>query len=178
LKAAFPAAELAACDIDREGVDFCAATFGATPIYGHENPDEIDIRERYDLVWCGSLLTHLDAPRWPGFLDLFACVLADDGVVVFTTAGREVERRLRVRSFLYSLTEELADAILAGYDEDGFGYADFPRRPGYGISLSKPAWVRTMLARYPELRLLTCIEQGWNKHQDAFALVRAPRSRA
>src|SRR4051812_24162879 len=43
LRAGFPAAEIAACDIDRDGVDFCARTFGATPIYSRDDPAEIPL---------------------------------------------------------------------------------------------------------------------------------------
>src|SRR6476620_8602013 len=32
LKAAFPEAEITACDIRRDAVDFCASTFGAVPV--------------------------------------------------------------------------------------------------------------------------------------------------
>src|SRR6185436_1772186 len=59
IKAEFPAARLGACDIDRDGVDFCAATFGASPVYGREDPAEVEIDDPYDLIWSGSLFTHL-----------------------------------------------------------------------------------------------------------------------
>ena len=38
LKAVFPDARLTACDLDRDAVDFCARTFGATPVYSHTDP--------------------------------------------------------------------------------------------------------------------------------------------
>lgn len=38
LRAAFPEARLIACDIDREGVDFCARTFAAEPVYSNSDP--------------------------------------------------------------------------------------------------------------------------------------------
>src|SRR5436309_14349941 len=67
LKAAFPRARLTACDIDHDAVDFCAETFGAEPIYSDEDPRAIELPGQYDLIWCGSLFTHLDAPRRAGF---------------------------------------------------------------------------------------------------------------
>src|SRR3954467_990164 len=70
LKADFPRARLTACDINRGGVDFCAETFGATPVYSAERPEEIRLPGSFDLIWCGSLFTHFDRDRWPGFLDL------------------------------------------------------------------------------------------------------------
>ena len=64
LKAEFPEAALTACDVIREGVDFCARTFGARAIYGKEDPSELELDERFDLIWCGSLLTHVDEENW------------------------------------------------------------------------------------------------------------------
>ena len=37
IKAAFPMAQLSACDIDADAVDFCSRTFNATPIYSSHN---------------------------------------------------------------------------------------------------------------------------------------------
>src|SRR5262245_38284150 len=61
LRAAFPEAELTACDVNREGVDFCAERFGAVPVYSDPDPERIPLEGTYDLIWVGSLLTHLDA---------------------------------------------------------------------------------------------------------------------
>src|SRR5437870_5495298 len=55
LKAAFPGAALTACDIDRDGVDFCASRFGAEPVYSVEDPGRIPVRGPFDLIWVGSL---------------------------------------------------------------------------------------------------------------------------
>src|ERR1700729_3189423 len=35
IRAAYPDAKLTACDILTDGVDFCADTFGAIPVYSH-----------------------------------------------------------------------------------------------------------------------------------------------
>src|SRR4051794_25448609 len=43
LKAAFPDAEIAACDIMRDGVDYCSKTFGATAIYSKDKPEKIPL---------------------------------------------------------------------------------------------------------------------------------------
>jgi SAM-dependent methyltransferase len=56
LRAAFPGAQISACDIIRDGVDFCASEFGALPIYSEDDPRKIPIKKNsYDLIWVGSL---------------------------------------------------------------------------------------------------------------------------
>jgi SAM-dependent methyltransferase len=56
LRAAFPRAEITACDIDAAGVDYCAETFGVTPVYSDPDPSRVDLGGPFDLIWCGSLL--------------------------------------------------------------------------------------------------------------------------
>jgi SAM-dependent methyltransferase len=58
LRALFPDAHLAACDLDRDAVDFCAAQFNATPVYSHEDIRRVSLDQCFDLIWCGSLFTH------------------------------------------------------------------------------------------------------------------------
>jgi SAM-dependent methyltransferase len=59
IRVAFPAARITACDLDRDGVDFCVREFGVNGVYSSSKPAEIPIGDQFDLIWCGSLLTHL-----------------------------------------------------------------------------------------------------------------------
>ena len=170
LKAEFPAARLTACDITREAVDFCAEVLGARPVYAGENPAELKIDETFDLIWCGSLLTHLDENRWRDVLTLFSAVLEPQGVLVFTTGGRYVAEGQRSGEITYhGLPPEALREMLADYDRDGFGYRDFPYATGYGTAIAKPAWVCSRLERFPSFKLLAYTERGWDRHQDVIA---------
>ena len=143
LKAAFPDAKLAACDINEDGVRFCEAELGATPFVSRENPDEIELAGKFDLIWCGSLLTHVDRDRWHPFLRLFESVLAPSGLLVFTVLGPTASERLRAGA-LYGSPQEAdrVNRILHGFEESGFGYSDYEGQAGYGLSLSTREWVR------------------------------------
>src|SRR5262249_53768032 len=141
LHAAFPDAEITACDLDKDGVDFCAKTFGAVPVYSAENPALIPVHGPFDLIWCGSLLTHLDKPLWPAFFDFSHAQLSPGGVLVFTVHGREAVHWIRSGKFDYGLGDP--PALLKEYDQHGFGYQHYPAHTlrNYGISLSSPTWV-------------------------------------
>jgi SAM-dependent methyltransferase len=173
LKAEYPEARLAACDIDHEAVNYCAETFGATPVYGHENPDAIEVDEKFDLIWCGSLLTHLNKGYWAAFLEFFESALTDRGLVIFTTCGRKIAAKLADHEDGATFMKE-ADAratILEGYNETGFGYANYSLPDGmredlslpetYGISLVKPSWVCRVLERRTSLQLVSFTENRW-----------------
>jgi SAM-dependent methyltransferase len=173
LKADFPGARIAACDIDHEAVDFCARTFGATAVYGREHPAEIEIDTLFDLIWCGSLFTHLDRPLWDEFLDFFESSLVVGGVLIFTTSGRNMAARLGDDEQGGSIMKHAAqrEEILRAYNETGFGYADYelpddmradlslPR--AFGISLSRPSWVCRLIESRPSLSLVALTENRW-----------------
>ncbi|MEO6654727.1 MAG: class I SAM-dependent methyltransferase, partial [Pyrinomonadaceae bacterium] len=55
----FPGARFAACEILPGAVDFCAEEFDADAIYSVSDLDNVTFDRQFDLIWCGSLLTHL-----------------------------------------------------------------------------------------------------------------------
>ncbi|MBK8476074.1 MAG: class I SAM-dependent methyltransferase [Opitutaceae bacterium] len=88
LRAHYHYATITACDLDPAGVDFCAQTFGATPVRSHPDLARVQFPEPFDLVWCGSLLTHLPPESWPTVLDCLERWTAECGVIVLTLQGR------------------------------------------------------------------------------------------
>jgi SAM-dependent methyltransferase len=176
LKAGFPSAELTACDISREAIDFCAETFGANPVLSSENSSKIRFDNEFDLIWCGTLLTQFDAPQFLEFLKLFQSLLAAEGLLVFTTHGPFVARQLRTCRAQYGLNEEAVSAILGSFNTTGFGYVDYPNevlpRVGvtkYGFCISKPSWVCRQIETLSDVRLITYTERAWDYHQDSVA---------
>ena len=172
LKAAFPDTRLTACDIDRDGVDFCARTFGAVPAYSSADPAEVRLEDRFDLIWVGSMFTHLDAARWTGFLQLFDSLLAPGGVLVFTTGGRFVIEQMKSGKKSRGLGGKQAEQLIADFERTGFGYQEYPRRPGWGLARASPAWVCSVLDDVPNMRLVSFVERGWLNSQDVISCVR------
>lgn len=158
MRSRWPDARIVACDLLTGGVDFCAAQYGAEPVYSHKDPTRIEVEGTFDLVWVGSLLTHLDEPLWAPFLDLFTSKLAPGGILIFTVSGRYVATRPRT-------VPEAAE----GFARRGFGYFEPPGGDGYGIAYASPPWVTARLAKYPD-RLIAYWERAWNDHQDAVVL--------
>ena len=171
LKAAFPDADLTACDIDRAAVDFCVEAFGAIPAYSTEDPSDLRLAGDYDLIWCGSLLTHLDAEGWRRFLPWFERHLREEGILVFTTHGRSIADEVGTRRREFAVRD--LNALVAAYEDAGFGYEPYPNHEmDYGVSLSSPAWVCRELERCPSLKLIMYTEQGWDGFQDTVTCVR------
>jgi SAM-dependent methyltransferase len=167
----FPDAVITACDIDEDGVDFCMRTFGARGAYSRPDLDSLFLGDEYDLIWCGSLVTHLDAGRIAALLRFFARHLAPDGVVVFTTHGEFVAHRLPTDEFDYGLERTAITRMTVEYARTGFAYADYANTTGYGVSISTPAWIRNA-AHEAGLREVYFAPRGWDAHQDVFGFVK------
>ncbi len=172
LRVAFPDTDLTACDVLQDGVEFCARTFGATGVLSHPDPARVTIDGRFDLVWSGSLFTHLDAPRWSGFLDLIESVLEPGGLFIFTVQGRHTAHSWRNGVAEPEHPEETMARILADYETSGFGYCDYAGMRDWGDALVKPKWVRAAVAGRDGLELVDYHETGWAGAQDVVTCVR------
>ncbi len=78
-----PGERITACDINRRAIRFCASEFGAMPLRSTPNLDRMRLG-RYDLIWCGSLVTHIDERRVEQLLRRFAHALVPGGVAIVT----------------------------------------------------------------------------------------------
>ena len=166
LRSFFPTCEIMACDIDKDGVDFCSKTFGATSLYSSKNVDEISFMESFDLIWCGSLFTHLDKNNWISFLNLFTTNLEDNGLLIFTVHGRQTQNFMELKKVDYGLEKSSVKKLLQNYKKNGFGYEDYPGQRNYGISISTPSFVLSLLEKRTDLKILVYNEKGWDNHQD------------
>jgi SAM-dependent methyltransferase len=170
LRKAFPAAQLTACDLNRSGVEFCARTFAAIPVVSHAEIDRIPLGGGFDLIWCGSLLTHLDEQRCAAFLQLFHRNLARGGLVVFTLHGRACEAELASGRNKCDLDDRLIATLLDAYRRHGFGYVDYTAQLGYGFSLARPSFVLERFIQHQSWQLIGYHEKGWDKRQDVICL--------
>jgi SAM-dependent methyltransferase len=153
-----------AFDVWPSGVSFCERVIGARGVITPHDPDDVELGERFDLIWCGSLLTHVGAEPFVGFLKLFERHLAPGGVVVFTTHGRFTVAYLRRHASAIDFTEEQQQQVLRDYDETGFGFYashDVPHEKDTGDSVASRAWVCKQLEHTPDLKLLLYVEHAW-----------------
>jgi SAM-dependent methyltransferase len=169
LRAAWPTAEIAASDLDKEAVEYCSNTFDAVPYPAQLDPDRLPLRTgHYDLVWVGSLFTHLPLEMWRAYAQMFFRVLKKDGLLVFTTLGRFGAYRIR-HGFDYRLAHEELSPLVSTFDRKGFAYASYPNHTHYGICLASPAWVVKEITSDPGWKLVHCAEMAWDQHQDVYA---------
>ncbi len=172
----FPQAKIIASDLDRKGVDFCARVFGTEAIYSEPNLDRFSLRGQFDLIWCGSLVTHLNDTGIRSLLEFFARHLEPEGLLIFTTHGTRVVQRMQDQAFDYGISPESTSSLIEAYRGEGFGFADYPGFDAYGVSLTSPDWLRRM-ADEMGLEEVYFRERGWDDHQDVYGFTLRSQNR-
>jgi SAM-dependent methyltransferase len=184
LRATWPEAEITAMELVPDAAHFCADAFGAKPVVSRQPLWSVtDAGENYDLLWCGSLLTHFDQHDWEPTLTYFRDRLAIGGVLVFTTHGNLSIDLLagdaaaaattvgrRVRDYRMGLKANEMSRVAR---ETGFAFGHYGDDAGpFGLSVSSPEWVRKTVGRVPGLKFVLHHPCGWFGHHDVWTFVR------
>ena len=157
LRAFFPDAEIWTCDVDREHLRFCAAQFGARTTLSDHDLTRVRFDVNFDLIFCGSLLTHLPSRSAEEALALVSQSLSPIGIAVVTLHGRHSSHIQRqewkyISDELFAVAEREASAAGYGFVEYAPAQQPFANGPGYGVSLTRPSWVVARLEHAPEIR--------------------------
>ena len=175
LREAFPSANIHVTDFSKDGVDFCMENFGCT------QAEEIDGGFSYDLIWLGSVFTHLDKIIAERLLRSLLKCLRNNGIIVFTSQGRYSFNRTSTidwdsneRSYLrYFLDRPSYERLITDYTKTGYGYVNYPNKPDYGVSIVRPEWYSYIVLESDEYVQLLLLEKGSDNHQDVLAFMRA-----
>jgi SAM-dependent methyltransferase len=172
LRAAFPDAAMTFCDLDERGAAFCAREFRGEVQACDPEMSNISFKNSFDLVWVGSLFTHVDFDRTQRWLRHLCAALAPDGILVATFHGRwsiEVNKRF---PFINGAAWEI---IVKGYRSSGYGYSPYTPTEDIGVSLSKPSKIIEISEGIEGVRLLCYQERGWGNNHDVLALRKQDR---
>lgn len=174
----FQGAEVHACDLDVDGVAFCSETFGAVALHSIGELSNVAFPCKYDVIWVGSLFTHVardTTRRWMRYLANF---LSPHGVVVATIHGRWCENVNKVYPYI---GPERWVKVLEGYRASGYGYCDYVQEEshsfiesGYGISLARAHVTIKDVEEIPGTRIYMYRERACGDHQDVVAFGKPP----
>lgn len=173
LRAAWPEAAITAMDLNAEAVEFCARTFSARPVVSGQPLWEVHTGDDFDLLWCGSLLTHFDEPDWEPTLSYFRDRLTPGGVLVFTTHGELsidllAGEQVGPWSGDYGMDGK-ASAMAENAKRTGFAFGHYGETEDpFGLSVSTPEWVQEKVACVPGLAFVSFSREGWFGHHDVW----------
>lgn len=174
LRAFFPEARIVASDLYDYHLAFCREAFQIDCLLSQVNIGEIDFGEKFDVIFCGSLLTHLPERLFLDTINLLGRSLSDSGIAVVTLHGRFSDHLQATRPDFY-IPDQYYEVAAESVRRTGFGYVDytqnvlqgiFNKDEGYGIALIRPHWVLRLLEPRTDLKLLGYVERCWDNHQD------------
>jgi len=173
LRARFPRATITACDLDSEGVEFCADRLGVRVALSVRDFNQLQLGERYDLIWVGSLITHLPPQQTRAFFAAMARHMTPLSILVVSSHGPSIIPRLLAQE--YGLAAETAAALIAEYQQTGYAYRDYGgsareiraslTNENYGISMISENWLREALSGCG-LRMNAYLARLWDDHHD------------
>lgn len=169
LKAHFGEAELFAAELKSAALTYCESTFAVQGIESSADFKQIEKPGQFDLIWCSSLIPHIDEISSMDLLRYFYDSLAPGGTCVFSTHGLGSLEALKAGLFSYNLSAKAQEDVLAGYRRNEFGFGNYRFREGYGMSLSTREKIEAMAATAGDWTEVMFKESGWDAHQDVFA---------
>jgi SAM-dependent methyltransferase len=170
LRAAWPEADICVSDVDSKAVDFCARTFNATPLASQPDFAALDFARKFDLIWVGSLITHLPADATSALLALVLRHLSPKGVALVSSHGAYVAGKFR--------SAAIHSQVLSDYFGSGYGFANYPETDvsvqRYGNSIVSREW---LTGRILDLggKLVFYRDHSWDNHHDVVAFAKAGR---
>ena len=173
LRLRFPRASIYAAELETTGLEFCRVNFDAKPVPTSSDFDALTLITKFDLIWCGSLLTHTNEASTAALLRFFHRHLMPAGICVFTTHGDYPAENLERGLHGYGLPTDAQKTIVAQYREKGFGFGAYAGQTTYGISLATHDRMKAIAAQAGAWKELYFTPRGWDNHQDIHAYQRA-----
>lgn len=169
LAAEFPNSDVVGLDIDAKALNSC------------NEIQKIDVRKAdpylvesiglsFDLIWVGSLFTHVKKTYARKLLKYLSSHLTLGGGLVFTTHGKYVVERIRTAEKTYNLNSIEQSKLLNGFEKSGYGFGCYPHSDEYGISVCTSTSIENLIEK-TDLTHLMFEERGWVNHQDCIGAI-------
>lgn len=156
------------CDINEEAVRYCNSEFGCEPLISNYDFRKINFNKKYDLVWVGSLFTHINSQSFSILLEVLFNVLEIGGILIFTTHGEYTIEAFEKKGI--PITREDIDNI----KKNLYYYVPIENSKNYGNSICLKGFVLNETNRLfgERIKLLRYKYRGWDNHHDVYSFQR------
>jgi len=172
LRVVFPDATLVACDTNEALVEFCGKAFGARVTRSTPDINQLHLPGSFDLIWCGSLLTHFDETRCADFLRFFYNHLSPDGVCICSTHGATAIDWLRTGEFFHELSGLTQQTLMSQVKHRGFGYVNYDGCSDFGVSLIEHDRMIALAEKAGQWSPAAFLENSWDNFEDVYAFTK------
>lgn len=159
LRSAFPDATLYFCELNEAAAAFCASTFNGVPVRSDALP-------KVDVIWVGSVFTHIDYAQTRSLFGTLCSALAPRGTLIATFHGRRAIEMAKDKPYVAA---DKWSRVLADFEATGAGFTSYAERTDYGVSLTRMAAIAELGQAVENVRFVGYREAGWSNHQDVAA---------
>ena len=145
-------------DIYKDAVDFQRDYFGVNAFYSFAEPSDVDFPRKFEVIFAGSLFSHLPEDRFEQWLGTLYALLEDNGILIFSTHGESLlpsSAEKQGKGFTYLRQSESASLPV---DE-------------YGSSFVSRKWVENIAAKV-KINHVVFMESELCRHQDVYVVSR------
>jgi SAM-dependent methyltransferase len=178
LKVKFPSAEIVACEVDPMALEFCKRTFAVRTIMSDKKFRNLSLPLQFDLIWSGSLITHLNEKLASDLLWFFHEHLAPGGLCLVTTHGRTSLEWIESKAYTYGLSANAQEKLLSEFHKSGYGYTDYESMNDYGISVVSHDRMTQIASVAGQWVQSVFLESGWGNHHDVYGFTKAESGNA
>jgi SAM-dependent methyltransferase len=187
----FPDAEIVACDVTPDKGKWCALHFGATPHVTEIDLDKLALPGQFDLIWLGSVVTHLNEAYATRLLTILWDHTAEHGLLMVSSRGRHFIRQSAnlihedATEKTWGLDRRQVLDTLTGVALSDYGFAPFKtvsafdrayldsETADYGTSTVKLEWWSRLVDHLGDARM-HFLEAAWDQLHDVVVLQRTP----
>ena len=170
LQAGFPLARIVAADANPKAVNAVKEVFDVDAFVLDLSLRE-EIGGEFDLIWVGSLATHLPENQLRAVIVRLGSLLSPRGLVVATTHGPYVANRIASGEKAYGLDPKGIAGLLSAYEHSGYGFSAYPKQQSYGIAVCTASKLMSLIET-ANLCAVLYQERGWMSHQDCVAIAK------
>lgn len=153
-------------DLDSSAVAFCRAEFGVRGFVCSADPASLLVTGNHDVVWMGSVISHLSRPAAVALLDAVSHIITGGAAVIVTQHSPS-----QVPAFVEMMpwVERHSAAIYEQLASEGWAYVDYPHHgSGYGLAFATDEAMR-VLAAAAGMQVQEIRQGGWLE-QDVWVL--------
>ncbi len=150
--------KITGCDVDERAIGWCRQYCQrSTSVVNRDLPPSPFDNESFDLVWCGSVFTHLDEERQDRWLAEIRRILKPEGILLASVHGP------------HCWEPRLPSWTISSLKQTGMMFARFGADAGIHPSWYQVAWHTERYIREhwgAEFEIRGYLERGFNDYQD------------
>jgi SAM-dependent methyltransferase len=171
LKAYFSNATIIGQDVNPEWLSWCEHNLHINTVLSAAKISDVEMpAEAFDVIWAGSVFSHIPEHSAQHLLLEFRKALTTKGIIILSSAGQLMRNAYRPGT-MHNLSDEITARMVREFDmgQYAFGAYDTSLYEDWGHSLVPCEWFFNHSREF-RMPISAFLEAGWGAVQDIYAL--------